>query len=120
MNEKSFKNRYLELVGNKPYSKGIRKSIVDSVMRGSIPSVDAGMEIAKALDITVEELLTGRNPEKVLLRDADERIYVEKLLRILRSNDDLMKRAIIPNLDAFDGRLIQTEEGKKNSKQKGP
>lgn len=96
------------------------QTINSYLKRGSLPDIEKSVKIAKALGITVEELLTGRNPEKVLLRDADERIYVEKLLRILRSNDDLMKRAIIPNLDAFDGRLIQTEDNKKNSEQKSP
>lgn len=61
---KSFKNNYIELakkIGG-PYSltsKGIKKSTVDSIMRGSIPAANTVLEIAEILEVTVEEFFSG-------------------------------------------------------------
>ncbi len=49
------------------------------------------------------------------VRSELERQCAQKLLRILRSDDDLIKGAIIPNLNAFDDRLIERSNAKKNT-----
>ena len=52
--------------GIKPYSltlEGVNRYAIDSIMRGSMPAADALYEVAKALDITIEELLTGEEPQ---------------------------------------------------------
>ena len=52
--------------GIKPFSlarKGVRKSTIDSIKRGSDIAVSAAYEVSKALGVTVEELLTGEEPQ---------------------------------------------------------
>lgn len=70
----SFKNNYIELTKKYggPYSlvkKGIKKGIIESIMQGSMPSLDRAYIIAQALGVSLERLLTGREtmpevPEK--------------------------------------------------------
>lgn len=58
------KNNYIELSKKfgGPYTlirHGVKRSIIDSIMRGSMPAADAVYEVAKILGVTIEELLTG-------------------------------------------------------------
>lgn len=98
--------------GIKPFSlarKGVRKSTIDSIKRGSDIAVSAAYEVSKALGVTVEELLTGEEPQ---VKDAgveylpggytpEEREYAEKLVRIMRTKMDGTALAIKQNIDAF-------------------
>lgn len=65
--KKSFKDIYLELtekVGG-PYSlitKGVKRTIIESVMKGSTPSLENAAEIAKVLGIPLERLLGVEPP----------------------------------------------------------
>lgn len=85
------------------------------------PSSGTLETLVRNTDIDAVWLLTGGDRANYIKKkDTDtepstieERKYVKKLLRILRSNDALMRNAIIPNLDAFDGRLITGEHTEK-------
>lgn len=88
------------------------------------PSSGTLETLVRNTDIDAVWLLTGGGRANYIKKkDTDtepstteERKYVKKLLRILRSNDALMRNAIIPNLDAFDGRLITGEHTEKKRK----
>lgn len=85
-------------------------------MRGSIPKANELYEVAKALDVTVEELLTGQAPETILLQDKDEREYVGKLLRIFREKQEKTVIAIKQNIEAFlDNPDREVEQAKKTA-----
>lgn len=96
-----------------------------------LPAAEHLANIRDKLNISIDWLLTGEGEMKsagdmrgasavygqnvIEVRDRLERQCVEKLLRILRSDDDLIKGAIIPNLNAFDDRLIEKARVKKNT-----
>lgn len=101
---KSFKENFLELskkIG-KPYSlrsKGIKKGIIDSIMKGSMPKINEAYEVALVLGVTIEELYVGT--KKVLEireesasywgkyrpRNQEEEKYIGKMYDILRGTD---------------------------------
>ncbi|MCC7202409.1 MAG: hypothetical protein IT393_07110 [Nitrospirae bacterium] len=121
---KSLKDNYIEFSKNHGgthalISKGIKKGIVNSIMRGSIPKANELYEVAKVLGVTVEELLTGDNPDVVLLQDKDEKEYVEKLLRIFREKQDKTIVAIKQNIEAFLDNPDKEKDIKKNIKHSG-
>ncbi len=62
---KLLKENFLELCKKfgKPYSlrkKGIKKGIIDSILKGSMPKINEAYDVAKVLGVTMEELLTGK------------------------------------------------------------
>ena len=75
--------------GIKPFSlasKNVNRNIIDSIMRGSDIAVSSAYEIAKALDITIEELLTGEEPQvKAPIADYG---YTDKFTTILKSGNE--------------------------------
>lgn len=123
----SFKSRILECIGEqKPTAWGqmigLNLGVIDRIFRqGKIPTAKHLITISRALGVSIDWLLTGSGETNYIKKkDADtepftleEKKYVKKLLRILRSNDALMRNAIIPNLNAFDGRLITGEHPEK-------
>ena len=63
----SFKDNYLELTKNMggPYSlisKGVKRTIIESIMSGSMPSLANAHTVAKVLGVSLEKLLTGEEP----------------------------------------------------------
>ncbi len=67
----SLKNNYIKL--SKKFggthvliNKGLKRSIIDSIMRGSDISVSNAYEVAKILGVSVERLLTGEDRYHVL------------------------------------------------------
>lgn len=95
--------------GTKPFSlvrKGVRKSTIDSIKRGSDIAVSSAHEVAKALGVTIEELLTGEEPqvkEEVpgYGYSREEREYAVKLVEIMRTKMNGTVQAIKQNIDAF-------------------
>lgn len=79
-------------------NKGLKKSIVNSIMRGSDIGTTKAYEVAKVLGVTMEELLTGNYEEKKVY-SPDKQKYIDKLIEILNGNDDQKKNAIITILD---------------------
>jgi len=80
----SLKDNYLKLTANNPYSltrKGIKRGIIQSIMRGSMPKVNEAYEVAKALGVTVERLLIGK--------DESVNEDVEKIMLILNKFNDV-------------------------------
>jgi hypothetical protein len=121
----SFKNRYIKLSTEKfggPYaliSRGIKKGIVQSIMKGSMPKIHEAYKVAKILGVSLETLLTGKaagetwpltiaeSPAPYHLAGAgkvitdQEEEYIGKLLVILRRKDEGMKQTIMLNIDQF-------------------
>jgi transcriptional regulator with XRE-family HTH domain len=61
----SFKDNYIKLTEKLggPYTlikKGIKRSTITSIMDDSMPSVENAYKIAKALNVTMEELVIGK------------------------------------------------------------
>lgn len=120
------RERFKELCdkkGIKPFSlasKGVNRNIIDSIMRGSEPGVSAAHEIAKALNITIEELLTG---EETQIKESiaeygytkEEKEYIDRLVKIMRTKMDGTVLAIKQNIDAFLTTPDKQEEVKKIS-----
>lgn len=128
--EKTLKNNYIEL--SKKFggthaliSKGIKKGIVNSIMRGSIPKANELYKVAKILGVTVEELLTGEHKESMHKKVApfygytkEEKEYIDKLIELFRTKDEDTKKAIMQNIDTFlrvppAGKFKKTAYGKR-------
>ncbi len=102
---KLLKDNFLELTKKfgKPYSlraKGIKTGIINSILKGCIPKLNEAYEVAKVLGVTMEELLTGNYDAKKVY-SPEEQKYVDKLLYILRGNEEDKKTAIKINLDSL-------------------
>lgn len=88
-----------------------------------LPRAETLINISEIGNTTLDELLKGsdrpilfkRPNETIEIQNDLERECVKKLLRILRSDDDLMKGAIIPNINAFEDRLIEKKGKKKKT-----
>ena len=68
---------------------GVKKKTIDSYLgaKGYIPSVQAAVNIAKALGVSVEYLVTGKEPEKdrylsSLPKDVKEIALVSEQLKV--------------------------------------
>ncbi|MBM2835670.1 MAG: hypothetical protein HW406_2831 [Candidatus Brocadiaceae bacterium] len=101
----SLKENYIKLSKNlggthSLISKGLKKSIVDSIMRGSDIGSTMAYEVAKILGVTMEELLTG-NYDVKKVHSPEEQKYVDKLVQILRGNEEDKKTTIKTNLDSL-------------------
>ncbi|MBM4056508.1 MAG: hypothetical protein FJ264_17950 [Planctomycetes bacterium] len=100
---KSLKDNFLDLSKKfgKPYSlrnKGIKKGIIDSILKGSIPKINEAYEVAKVLGVTMEELLTGGfNKRKIYTPEQQK--YIDKLIEILNGKDEGKKTTIKTILD---------------------
>lgn len=108
--------------GIKPYSlvkKNVKEGTIDSIMKGSMPAADALLAVARALDVSIEYLLAD-TPE-ALVRDAraeygyskEEREYIDRLIKIMRTKMDGTVQAIKQNIDAFLTTPDKAEELKK-------
>lgn len=99
----SLKSNYIEL--SKQFggthtliNKGLKKSIVDSIMRGSDIGVSKAYEAAKILGVTMEELLTGSFDEKKVYSQEEQK-YIDKIVSIIRNNDEQKKTTVTTMLD---------------------
>ena len=119
----SLKDNYLELARKHggPYAlmkKGVKKGIVNSILRGSIPAADELLRVARVLDSSIEELLEGKKSAiqkgdtapNLSLAEAvvdyktekptkEEQAYCDKLVDVLRNPET--KKAIQENIDTF-------------------
>ncbi len=77
---------------------GIKKRAFDMYvgLQGSMPPADAAVRIAQELGISVEYLVTGREPEKNASMPADERKLLEAFEKL-----DQRDRAAVINLAQF-------------------
>ncbi len=80
---------------------GVSQGTLSKYEKGMMPPADILYRIAKIGNSSVERLLTGNEPESILLKDKDERECVERLLKILRTKQDKTVIAIKQNIDAF-------------------
>ncbi len=97
-NNMSLKDNYIKLSKKfkGPYalkSKSLSMSTITSIMRGSDIGVSKAYEVAKALGVTMEELLTGNYEEKKVYTPEQQK-YIDKLIDILNSNEEDKKITI--------------------------
>lgn len=86
--------------------KGIKRGVIQSIMRGSTPKANELYEVAKILGVTVEYLLTEKEPaqsepRQLPLMTETEHELVEDLLMILRGRNKSNAEAIKSNVKAF-------------------
>lgn len=60
-------------------------------MRGSDIGFSKAYEVAKVLGVTMEEVLTGTYEEKKVFTPEEQK-YIDKLIEILRSDDESQKK----------------------------
>lgn len=106
----SLKDNYLKLAKKfgGPYtleSKGLRMSIITSIMRGSDIGISKAYEVAKVLGVSVGDLI-AENPTTETVNEvhaeyqsAEERKYTDKLLSVLRGHDEAKKATVKGVLD---------------------
>jgi hypothetical protein len=104
----SLKSNYLELSKKfgGPYTlikRGIKRGWIDSIIQGSDIGLSKAIEIAKTLGITVEELYTDKKggESKEETYTLEEQKYINKLIHILRGNEEDKKTTIKMNLDSL-------------------
>lgn len=99
------KNNYIKLSGkfggtHALIGKGLTKSVVNSIMRGSDIGVSKAYEVAKVLGVSVEELVGGEAAKIPLVEHNNEEVkYIDKLLSVLRGHDEAKKSTVKGVLD---------------------
>lgn len=124
---KSLKDNFLELSKKfgKPYSlesKGIKKGIIQSILKGSIPKISEAYEVAKILGVTMEELYTGkkRDEPKEENYTPEEQKYIDKLIYILRGKEEDKKTITKTTLNVYGESFIKTKHPEVNLKKTKP
>lgn len=104
--------------GIKPYSlikKKVRISSITSILEGRNTSIEGIYEVAKALGVSIEELITGRDPrvnEEVsgygMLPTETE--YMSKLKTILKSGNEPISGMVKAAIDAAVGQIDDSKK----------
>ena len=118
--EQTFKERLRVLLDNKGlYVKelaskaGLKKGSIDNYFnRGSIPTADVAVKIAKALDTTVEYLVTGIESSSGIVI-APEDIELIKKINLL---DDIDKKVVEDLIQSFIDRKRSEVSAMENSR----
>ena len=112
----SLKENYIKLSKKfgGPYtliSKGLKKGVINSIMRGGYPKINEAYEVAKTLSVTIEELLTGKKGGKAKeeIYTPKEQIYIDKLIQILREKDENKKTIIKTTLNVYTKSFKKTK-----------
>ncbi len=131
----SFKNNYIKFAGKfgGPYTlmkRGLKRSTINSIMDGSVPLADTAYKVAKALGVTVEELVEKKEglregvAEKVLEGYAEklteEERYIDKLTAILQGKNEAIKELITCFLDTIASNKEWINAGKPERRKKKP
>ncbi len=106
----SIKENYLKLSEKfgGPYTlmkKGIKRSLITSIMEGKDVRISNVIQIALALGVSVEELIGAEKPDgeaaKIPLveHNNEEVKYIDKLLSVLRGHDEAKKSTVKGVLD---------------------
>lgn len=122
----SLKDNYLKSTKNLggPYSltkKGIKRSVIGSILEGKDVRISNILKVTKALGITVEALVTGEAEKEHMVCEEpltylrnlqpftdEEKKYLVKVLDILRGPNEQGKVALKTNIDTFH--LTYTEK----------
>ncbi len=130
----SFKDNYLKLLKKSskgPYSfekEEISRGAIDSIMRGSTPSVDTAYKIAKALNVTVEELVTGKkqgkcnepekgNESRINKSREDKKMETKKLFGVEDLSQDKLNK-LQDIIDDWLDEALQARRAKRAGKSK--
>jgi len=113
INPMSIKANYIKL-SNKfggPYAlmkKGIKRSVIGSIMKDKDVRISNAIQVAHALGVSVEELCSGKarlaiqetiNEAPEQYQTDEERRYMDKLLAVLRGQDEAKKATVKGVLD---------------------
>lgn len=103
-------------------NKGLTKSIVNSIMNGNDIRVSSAYEVAKVLNITIEELYTGKkgSESKEENYTPEEQKYIDKLIYILRGKEEDKKTITKTTLDVYGESFIKTKHPEVNLKKTKP
>lgn len=123
LTKKIFKGPYSTIADPAKSKKGLKKSIVSSIMRGSIPAADELLVVARFLGTTIESLLEGPDYDKKdsigiaeplaeYHASGEEQEYIEKLQRILREAPDEKRGYMKGMIDAKIRELPDISEEK--------
>jgi len=116
--------------GIKPYSlvkKGVKVAAITSIMEGRNTAIEGVYEVAQALGVAVEYLITGEASQAFMMHESEvgygytqeEQEYAGKLVRIMRTKMDGTVLAIKQNIDAFLTTPDRGEETKKTKAMAG-
>lgn len=99
-------------------NKGLSKSIVNSIMNGNDIRVSSAYKVAKVLNVTIEELYTGkkRGESKEENYTPEEQKYIDKLIYILRGKEEDKKTITKTTLDIYGESFIKTKHPEVNLK----
>jgi hypothetical protein len=94
---KQFKSQILKAMGDeKSYQWAkrhrIKKEVMETILSGNIPELPALIKISRALNTTIDELLTGCRQEGGY--SDEEKEYIEKVVRVLRSEHEASKDSL--------------------------
>lgn len=134
MNTKSFKDNYIELskkFGGKYalLKKGIKRGVIQGILRGSIPKANEAYLVAQALNVTLEELITGKSIEENVSqnvvsgthrvnKDPEDKHLIEKFREILKNSDQEHIQAITNIINIFCGEKMWIKKGMKEKRKK--
>jgi transcriptional regulator with XRE-family HTH domain len=128
-----FVNQFLKCIGfERPHSWGkkhnIDRGVIERITKGKISDPHNLIKVAKALNVSIDYLLTGeieegteeidsreKNKSYKQAIDLKEKEYVDKLLQIFRTKDEDVKKTVMHNIDIFL-RIESIEKKKKRGK----
>jgi hypothetical protein len=94
---KQFRDQFLTLLGKKKTDAwgkkhGIDRKVIEKILSGKIPDLPDVVKISRALNTSVDTLLTGVKQESEY--SAEERDCIEKVVRVLRSKHEASKASL--------------------------
>ena len=92
-----FRDQFFTLLGKKKIDAwgkkhGIDRKVIEKILNGKIPALPDLIKISRALNTTVDTLLTGA--QKGSEYSAEERDCIEKVVRVLRSKHEASKASL--------------------------
>jgi len=94
---RKFRDQILKLIRNEEPSAwakrhGIKKGAVEIILSGNIPELPDLLKISRALNTTLDELLTGCKQDRGY--SAEEQEYIDKVVNVLRSKHEASKSSL--------------------------
>lgn len=92
-----FKDQFLKLIGNRDLYQWakkhhLHKGVIEKILSGKIPELPYLIKISRALNTTVDALLTGQRVQQEYSEEEQE--YIEKVVKVLRSTHEASKASL--------------------------
>ena len=99
-----FREQILKLMGEKdPYQwakrKRIGKAVIERILRGVIPEIPDLVKLSRALNTTVDGLLTGSALGQGYAEE--EQAYIDKVVSVLRSSHEVSKESLKNTINVY-------------------